>query len=69
MTMAPLPDLGGATWRYALTTGGRRSVRAHLREEEREGGRSLGWHPTTPMTPTTASSAPPMATPTPAQPG
>jgi hypothetical protein len=53
---APLPDLGGATWRYALTTGGRRSARAHLQEEEREGDWSLGGRPTTP---TTTSSAPP----------
>jgi hypothetical protein len=41
---APLPDPGRATWRYALTTGGRRSARVHLREEEREGGGSEpGW--------------------------
>jgi hypothetical protein len=36
------PDPGGATWRYDLTTGGRRSAKAHLLEEEREGGSEPG---------------------------
>jgi hypothetical protein len=39
----PLLDPGGATWRYALTTGWRRSARAHLQEEERGGGSEPGW--------------------------
>jgi hypothetical protein len=66
----PLPDPGRATWRYTLTTGGRLSARAHLREEEREGGgRSLGGRcPTTPTTAATATSVPPRP-PTPARPG
>jgi hypothetical protein len=46
---APLSVPGGATWRYALTTGWRSSARAHLREEEREQGSEPG----RPMTPTT----------------
>jgi hypothetical protein len=39
----PLPDLGGATWRYALTMGWRRLARAHLPEEERDEGSEPRW--------------------------
>jgi hypothetical protein len=39
----PLPDPGRATWRYVLTTSGRWSARAHLREEEQEEGSEPGW--------------------------
>jgi hypothetical protein len=38
----PRADPGGATWRYAQTTGWRRSARVHLWEGERERGSELG---------------------------